>query len=184
MARSAGTRLAAVSLAGYVSIWNVPATGAASPIITGGLNALIQADATPGDLPCAERYRRWSVRDRRHVVYRTHGAKHDRITRRYDAAVTIAWDGGYLSGPAAEHAARADTEARSWCARGSGLWPGWWLGLGGGAGLSGGKAFVWRNISSAYHGDFLCIIDDLFSSLFLFKFEHIATFFPRHLYDT
>jgi hypothetical protein len=48
---AAGTRLAAVSLAGYVSMWNVPATGAASPIITGGLNALIQADATPGDLP-------------------------------------------------------------------------------------------------------------------------------------
>lgn len=43
---AAGSRLAAVSAAGYVSMWNVPATGAASPIPTGQLNALIQADAS------------------------------------------------------------------------------------------------------------------------------------------
>ena len=46
---AAGSRLAAVSAAGYVSMWNVPATGTASPIPTGQLNALIQDDLMSGD---------------------------------------------------------------------------------------------------------------------------------------
>lgn len=48
---SAGSRLAAVSAPGYVSMWNVAATGAASSISTGQLNALIQANGATGDLP-------------------------------------------------------------------------------------------------------------------------------------
>jgi WD40 repeat protein len=48
---AAGSRLAAVSSPGYVSMWNVAATGAASPIGTGQLNALIQANGATGDLP-------------------------------------------------------------------------------------------------------------------------------------
>jgi WD40 repeat protein len=39
-----GSRLAAVSQAGYVSVWGISANGAASPVPTSDLNARIQAD--------------------------------------------------------------------------------------------------------------------------------------------
>jgi YD repeat-containing protein len=45
-----GSRLAAVSSAGYVSMWGVSASGVASPISTSRLNALIQATVFPREL--------------------------------------------------------------------------------------------------------------------------------------
>jgi WD40 repeat protein len=43
-----GARLAVVSSAGYVSMWNISASGMASPVSTSRLNALIRATAAPG----------------------------------------------------------------------------------------------------------------------------------------